>query len=93
MNLGQRLLIFVVGVYRWLLSPLKFYFFGPQARCRFTPSCSAYALEAISRHGSLRGGWLSLQRLGRCHPWGGCGCDPVPPKTQPAFAAALAHNR
>lgn len=46
--------------------------------CRFTPSCSAYAIEALSRYGALAGGWLALKRLLRCHPWGGCGCDPVP---------------
>ena len=46
--------------------------------CRFTPSCSAYAIEAIETHGALGGGWLALRRLGRCHPWGGHGYDPVP---------------
>lgn len=56
---------------RWI-SPLL----GP--RCRFLPSCSAYALEAIVRHGPWRGGWLTLRRLLRCHPFTPCGCDPVP---------------
>ncbi len=46
--------------------------------CRYTPSCSRYASEAIERHGAWRGGWLSLRRLGRCNPWGGMGYDPVP---------------
>jgi len=46
--------------------------------CRFYPSCSAYAIEALSRYGALKGGWLTARRLLRCHPWGGCGCDPVP---------------
>ena len=46
--------------------------------CRFTPSCSAYGLEAVERHGGMRGGWLTLRRLSRCHPWGGVGYDPVP---------------
>lgn len=46
--------------------------------CRYTPTCSQYALEALSRHGALRGGWLTLRRLGRCQPWGGSGYDPVP---------------
>jgi len=46
--------------------------------CRFTPTCSGYAIEAIDQHGSVRGGWLTLIRIGRCHPWGGHGFDPVP---------------
>ncbi len=50
--------------------------------CRFTPTCSAYALEALTRHGGFRGGWLMLRRLGRCHPWGGHGIDNVPDETR-----------
>ena len=46
--------------------------------CRFQPSCSAYAITALRRYGALRGSWLAARRLGRCHPWGGCGYDPVP---------------
>lgn len=63
----------LIHAYRWLISPLL----GP--RCRFYPSCSAYALEAIERFGALRGAWLSVRRLGRCHPWHPGGFDPVPP--------------
>ena len=62
-----------VPLYRLLVSPLL----GPA--CRFAPSCSAYALEAIAVHGPLRGWLLALRRLLRCHPWGGSGYDPVPP--------------
>jgi putative membrane protein insertion efficiency factor len=46
--------------------------------CRYTPTCSAYAVEALQKHGAVRGGWLALRRLSRCHPWGGHGYDPVP---------------
>jgi putative membrane protein insertion efficiency factor len=66
------LLTGAIHAYRWTLSPLL----GP--RCRYAPSCSAYALEALARHGALRGGWLALRRVLRCHPWGGSGYDPVP---------------
>lgn len=65
-------LLLLIGFYRHWISPLL----GP--RCRFIPSCSAYGLEAITRHGALRGGWLTLRRLLRCHPFTPCGCDPVP---------------
>lgn len=73
-------MIGLVLFYRWFLSPLKFAIFGPGARCRFEPSCSGYALEALRRHGFFYGSWLALRRLLRCHPWGACGCDPVPPR-------------
>jgi uncharacterized protein len=78
-NAAQHVLIFSLRLYQWTLSPAQGLLFGPLARCRFTPSCSAYALEAVRTHGALKGSWLALRRLGRCHPWGGCGEDPVPP--------------
>ena len=88
MNAAQHILIFGVRLYRWTLSPVKNVLFGPLGRCRFNPSCSRYALEAIQSHGAWAGTWLALKRLGRCHPWGGCGEDPVPGKAQhfPAFS-------
>tara|TARA_B100001057_G_scaffold153862_1_gene154032 strand:+ start:109 stop:330 length:222 start_codon:yes stop_codon:yes gene_type:complete len=46
--------------------------------CRYEPTCSAYAMEALRKHGGIKGGWLTLRRLGRCHPWGGMGVDDVP---------------
>lgn len=58
--------------YRYFISPLL------PSSCRFYPTCSAYALEALEKHGVLGGGWLTLRRILRCHPFGGCGCDPVP---------------
>jgi putative membrane protein insertion efficiency factor len=51
---------------------------GRPSPCRFDPSCSTYALEALERHGALRGTWLAVKRVARCHPWGGHGWDPVP---------------
>ena len=68
----QALLLALIGAYRQWISPLL----GP--RCRFIPSCSAYGLEAIGRHGPWRGGWLTIRRVLRCHPFTPCGCDPVP---------------
>lgn len=68
-------LLGIVWIYRRLVSPLL------GARCRFEPTCSAYAQEAIRRYGGFRGGWLALKRVGRCHPWGGAGYDPVPDLT------------
>lgn len=62
----------LIRAYQLLLSPVL------PASCRFAPSCSAYAFEAIGRFGALRGGWLALKRFARCHPWGECGHDPVP---------------
>lgn len=71
-GLAVRAALLLVRGYQLLLSP----FLG--RNCRFVPSCSAYAREALACHGLLRGGWLTLRRIGRCHPWGGSGYDPVP---------------
>ncbi len=73
MSLLAHFLTLLVRGYQLLLSP---YLGGT---CRYQPSCSRYALDALRRHGALRGGWLTLRRLGRCHPLGGMGYDPVPP--------------
>lgn len=61
-----------VMFYRLSISPLL------PPSCRFTPTCSEYAIEALRRHGPFKGSWLALRRISRCHPWGGSGYDPVP---------------
>ncbi|MFM8978362.1 MAG: membrane protein insertion efficiency factor YidD [Bacteroidota bacterium] len=68
----KYILMALVRLYRSMLSP-----YLPPA-CRYNPTCSAYAHEALQRHGAWRGSWLTLRRLARCHPWGGHGHDPVP---------------
>jgi putative membrane protein insertion efficiency factor len=80
MNPAQHILIFAIRVYRWTISPLLATLTGPMGRCRFTPSCSEYALEAVRVHGAFKGSLLAVCRVCRCNPWGGCGHDPVPKK-------------
>lgn len=77
----KHVLIALLRVYRAVVSPL----YGEV--CRYYPSCSAYALGAVQEHGSLRGSWLAVRRLARCHPWAAGGYDPVParvPAREPA---------
>lgn len=71
-SIPARILILPIRAYQRFISPAL-----PPA-CRFTPTCSAYAVEAIARHGALKGGWLAVRRLARCHPWHPGGDDPVP---------------
>lgn len=71
----RKLALVPIKFYRYAISPMM------ASHCRFYPSCSCYAQEAIETHGLLRGGWLSLYRLGRCHPWNPGGYDPVPSNT------------
>ncbi|NQU71301.1 MAG: membrane protein insertion efficiency factor YidD [Rhodospirillales bacterium] len=72
MNVGRSLVWGLVRGYQLFISPIL------PGTCRYSPSCSAYAAEAVQTHGALRGGWLALKRMARCHPWGGWGYDPVP---------------
>ncbi len=74
---ARRMLLAAIRVYQLTLSP----WLGRQ--CRYLPTCSAYAAESIERFGAPRGSWLALKRLGRCHPWGGSGYDPVPERGAP----------
>jgi hypothetical protein len=68
----KYVLLALIGFYRRCLSPLL------APRCRFTPTCSAYAADAVSKYGAARGTWLALRRIVRCHPWNPGGNDPVP---------------
>jgi uncharacterized protein len=71
---GARVVMIAIRGYQRVLSPL----FG--GRCRFHPSCSHYGYEAVAVHGALRGSWMAVKRIGRCHPWNAGGHDPVPPR-------------
>lgn len=68
----KRIVLALLRGYRYAISPML------GRNCRFVPSCSEYALEAVERHGALKGAWLALRRVGRCHPFSGGGYDPVP---------------
>lgn len=71
-RVARWLAIGLVKFYQGAISPLS------PAACRYHPTCSQYAVEAIQKHGALKGGWLAIRRISRCHPWGGSGYDPVP---------------
>ncbi len=82
-DLPRQALLALVRAYRLLLSPWV------GSGCRFDPSCSAYSLQALERHGALLGSWLTLRRLGRCHPWCAGGCDPVPERAPRLFSRLI----
>jgi putative membrane protein insertion efficiency factor len=83
----RRTLLATIRVYQLTLSP----WLGRQ--CRYLPTCSVYAAEAVERFGVRRGSWLALKRLGRCHPWGGSGYDPVPEGSEVAAQANRGEGR
>ncbi len=88
---AQRLVLAPLRLYQRVLSPLK-----PVPSCRFHPTCSSYAVEAVQVHGALRGLWLAATRLLRCHPWHAGGFDPVPPRqarSRPADASGRSGAR
>ena len=74
---AARALAWIFGAWKVMISP-----YMPPA-CRFTPTCSEYGREAVLTHGLFKGGWLTLKRISRCHPFGGEGFDPVPPRGEP----------
>jgi putative membrane protein insertion efficiency factor len=77
-RLMVRTIRLLVRIYQYTFSPLLDLLSGPASGCRFQPTCSEYFLHAVEGHGAVRGIWLGLKRIARCHPWGGCGHDPVP---------------
>jgi hypothetical protein len=81
-----------IRLYQLTISPAQLFLFGAGSGCRFTPPCSAYALEAVRGHGALAGTWLAAKRVCRCQPWGGCGHDPVPPSGKAAVLAAVSNR-
>lgn len=82
----KRVLVWLLRGYQLLLSPML------GQNCRFYPTCSNYAIEALHRHGAARGGWLAVRRVCRCHPWNPGGADPVPPAPHESSTAACGCN-
>src|SRR5436309_2913404 len=86
-------IITTIRLYQIFASPLLTAIFGATAGCRYTPTCSCYAREAVQTHGAFRGTWLAARRVCRCHPWGGHGEDPVPPNLKfPITPSRLTHG-
>jgi len=90
MSLRDRTISAVLGVYKWALSPVLHAMPGVAGACRFQPTCSEYAAIAVSEYGVVRGGWMALLRLLRCHPFHRGGFDPVP--ANPSRHGEAAHS-
>ena len=90
MNLLQHipnyLFIGVINAYRFLISPVL------AGRCRYEPTCSQYALESLKKHGPAKGLWMTIKRIGRCHPWGSSGYDPVPSSNKTCYKKKFVKN-
>ena len=89
-RLPRAAAILPIRLYQRTLSPVLPALFGPACGCRFTPTCSQYAVQALASHGLLAGSWLSLRRLSRCHPFHPGGVDPVPARPVPRCTRAHA---
>jgi uncharacterized protein len=87
-----RLLIALIRGYQLFISPAQLFLLGPAGGCRFTPTCSRYALDAVLAHGPIAGSCLAARRICRCHPLGGGGDDPVPGKSAKRAVADAAEN-
>jgi len=83
-SLAVRAMTLAIRAYQLTLSPVLSFLFGATGGCRYTPTCSAYAVDALSEHGAVAGSVLAAKRICCCHPWGGCGHDPVPRKNPKA---------
>ena len=81
-ELVKTIIRLIIRFYQIVLRPVMKAIAGPGAGCRFSPTCSHYFLQAVEDHGSLKGSWLGIRRILRCHPWGGSGYDPVPPRSE-----------
>lgn len=84
----RHFLIALVRGYRIFIGPVLRFLNGGHGMCRHQPTCSQYAIKALKIHGAIRGSWLTLKRLMRCHPWGTYGYDPVPSKPEPEASTA-----